>query len=87
LTESIERCAESLRRTGKLEQKRSAAWQSRLVEMIRQKLVRELVRHRLGVSDLETHARAVAAREEDPYVLVDKLVRELLDLHRDDDRV
>ncbi len=87
LAESIERCAESLRQTGRLEQKRSAAWQTRLVEMIRQKLVRELVRHRLGVSDLETHARAVAAREEDPYVLVDKLVRGLLDLHREDGNV
>lgn len=87
LAESIERCVESLRQTGRLEQKRSAAWQTRLVEMIRQKLVRELVRHRLGVSDLETHARAVAAREEDPYVLVDKLVRGLLDLHREDGNV
>ena len=61
LAESIERCVESLRQTGRLEKKRSApAWQTRLVEMIRQKLVHELVRHRLGISDLETHARTVA---------------------------
>jgi LAO/AO transport system kinase len=84
LTEEIERCAGSLRTAGKLDEKRTAAWQERLVEMIRQKLVRELVRHRLGTSDLESHARAVAAREEDPYVLVDRLVRNLLDLHRGD---
>lgn len=84
LAEAIDRCADSLQKAGKLDEKRTAAWQARLVEMIRQKLVRELVRHRLGMSELEAHARAVAAREEDPYVLVDGLVRGLLDLHRDD---
>jgi hypothetical protein len=41
----------------------------------------------MGKSELETHARAVAARQEDPYVLVDTLVRGLLDLHRDDGSV
>ncbi|MHB2008443.1 MAG: methylmalonyl Co-A mutase-associated GTPase MeaB [Acidobacteriaceae bacterium] len=84
LAEAIDRCAEWLRQAGKLDEKRTAAWQARLVEMIRQKLVRELVRHRLGASDLEAHARAVAAREEDPYLLVEGLVRGLLDLHRED---
>lgn len=84
LAETIEHCVDSLRKAGKLDEKRTAAWQARLVEMIRQKLVRELVRHRLGASDLESHARAVAAREEDPYVLVDRLVRNLLALHRGD---
>ncbi len=84
LAETMERCAEWLRQTGKLEQKRAAAWQKRLVEMIRQKLVRELIHHRLGISDLEAHALAVAARNEDPYRLVDKLVRGLLDLREDD---
>jgi LAO/AO transport system kinase len=84
LAEAIERGAERLRQAGKLDEKRTAAWQARLVEMIRQKLVRELVRHRLGASDLEAHARAVAAREEDPYLLVEGLVRGLLDLHRED---
>lgn len=84
LAEAIDRCADSLRKAGKLEEKRTAAWQARLVEMIRQKLVRELVRHRLGKPELEAHARAVAARQEDPYLLVDRLVRGLLDLHRDD---
>lgn len=87
LAEAIDRCADSLRKAGKLEEKRTAAWQARLVEMIRQKLVRELVRHRLGKSELEAHARAIAARQEDPYLLVDGLVRGLLDLHRDDGSV
>jgi LAO/AO transport system kinase len=84
LVEAIDRCADALRQAGKLEEKRTATWQARLVEMIRQKLVQELVRHRLGKSELEAHARSVAARQEDPYLLVDGLVRGLLDLHRDD---
>jgi len=46
--------------------------------------VRELVSHRLGVSGLESHGRAVCAHEEDPYALVDRLVLGLLDVHRDD---
>jgi LAO/AO transport system kinase len=87
LAEAIDRCADSLRQAGKLDEKRTAAWQARLVEMIRQKLVRELVRHRMGLSELETHARAVAARQEDPYILVDGLVRGLLDLHKGDRNV
>ena len=87
LAEAIGRCADALRKDGKLEEKRTAAWQARLVEMIRQKLVRELVRHRLGKAELEAHARAVAARQEDPYLLVDGLVRGLLDLHRDDGNI
>ncbi|MGH9615393.1 MAG: methylmalonyl Co-A mutase-associated GTPase MeaB [Acidobacteriaceae bacterium] len=84
LAEAIDRCVGSLREAGKLEQKRTVAWRARLMEMIQQKLVRELVRHRLGSSDLEAHARAVAARDEDPYVLVERLVQGLLDLHRDE---
>jgi LAO/AO transport system kinase len=85
LSEAIDRCADLLRRGGKLEEKRTAAWQARLVEMIRQKLVRELVEYRMGMSELQAHARGVAARKEDPYILVDGLVRGLLDLHRGDD--
>ena len=86
LAEAIDRCTEWLQESGKWEQKRTAAWQARLMEMIREKLARELVRHRLGDADLEAHASAVAAGDEDPYLLVEKLVRGLLDLHRDETR-
>ncbi len=84
LVDAIEQCVEWLRQEGRLEQKRAVAWQARLVEMIRQKLVRELVGHRLGLSGLEAHARAVSSREEDPYALVDRLALDLLNLHKDD---
>ncbi|MHB8301693.1 MAG: methylmalonyl Co-A mutase-associated GTPase MeaB [Acidobacteriaceae bacterium] len=84
LAEAIDRCAGWLRQSGKLETKRTDAWRERLLEMIRQRLTRELVRHRLGTSELAAYAGAVAARDEDPYLLVERLVRELLDLHRDE---
>ncbi len=82
LVETIDRCATWLRENGKLEKKRAAAWQERLLEMIRRRLTHELVHHRIGASELATYARAVAERDEDPYVLVERLVRGLLDLHR-----
>ena len=82
LVETIDRCATWLRENGKLEEKRAAAWQERLLEMIRRRLTHELVHHRIGAAELAAYARSVAERDEDPYVLVERLVRGLLDLHR-----
>ncbi len=84
LVETIDRCAAWLREHGKFEQKRAKAWQERLLEMIRQRLTHELVHHRVGTSEMEAYARAVAQGDEDPYILVERLVRGLLDLHRED---
>lgn len=86
LADTIERCVQWLRESGKLEQKRTAAWQQRLLEMVRQRLTRELVHHHLGTSELAAYARAVAARDEDPYVLVERLVRGLMDSHSAESR-
>ena len=82
LVESIDRCAEWLRQSGKLEKKRRDAWRERLLEMIRHRLTQDLVHHRIGTAELEAYAAAVAHGDEDPYVLVERLVRDLLDLHR-----
>lgn len=84
LVGTIDRCAEWLRQNGQLEKRRAAAWQARLLEMIRQRLTHELVHHRMGSSELETYARAIAEGSQDPYVLIERLVRGLLDLHRDE---
>ncbi len=84
LAEAIDRCAAWLRQSGKLDEKRRAAWRERLLEMIRQRLTQELVHRRMGVSKMEEYARAVARGDEDPYVLVERLVRGLLDLHKDE---
>ena len=86
LADAIERCAQWLRESGKLEQKRTAAWQQRLLEMVRQRLTCELVHHHLATSELAAYARAVAARDEDPYVLVERLVRGLMDSHSAESR-
>ncbi|HEY5253490.1 MAG TPA: methylmalonyl Co-A mutase-associated GTPase MeaB, partial [Acidobacteriaceae bacterium] len=86
LAEAIDRCAAWLGQSGKLEEKRQAAWRERLLEMIRQRLTQELVHHRMGVSKMEDYASAVARGDEDPYVLVERLVQGLLDLHKDEPR-
>ena len=84
LVVAIDRCAAWLQQNGTFEQKRTEAWRERLLDMIRQRLTHELVQRRMGGSEMEAYARAVARGDEDPYVLVESLVRGLLDLHRDD---
>jgi LAO/AO transport system kinase len=83
LVETIDRCAAWMRENGQMRERRAEAWRERLLEMIRRRLTYELVHHRMGSSELEAYARAVAEGTEDPYVLADRLVRGLLDLHRD----
>lgn len=82
LAEAIDRCAAWLHQNGRFEQKRAEAWRDRLLEMIRQRLTQELVQRRMGGSEMDVHAQAVARGDEDPYVLVERLVHGLLDLHR-----
>lgn len=81
LVEAIDRCAAWMRQHGKFERKRAEAWRERLWEMIRQRLAKELVQRRMGGSEMEAHARAVARGDEDPYILVERLVRDLLEMH------
>jgi len=82
LVETIDRCTDWLRQNGQFEQKRANAWKERLLEMIRQRLTHELVQHRLGSSELEARAQSISRGDQDPYVLVEKLVRDLLDERR-----
>ncbi len=84
LAEAIDRCAASLRKNGKFEQKRAEAWRERLLDMIRQRLTHELVHRRMGSSEMEAYAHAVAKGDEDPYVLVERLVRGLVDSHTEE---
>lgn len=78
LAEAIDRYTAWLEQDGRLRQKRVAAWQTRLVSMIRQELTRELVTRQMGVAGLDAHAWAVAQGDEDPYELVQRLVQQLL---------
>jgi LAO/AO transport system kinase len=78
LAETIEKCYLALQQNGRLEAKRTAGWRERLLDMIRQQLMRELVEHRIGHAQLEEHAHAIAEGREDPYRLVEVLLRDLL---------
>ncbi len=86
LAEAIDRCAGWLQQHGEFKQRRVAAWHTRLLEMIRQRLTHELVHHRVGSTEMAAHACAVDKGDEDPYVLVERLVRGLLDLHQNEPR-
>jgi LAO/AO transport system kinase len=61
---------------GRLTARREAHWRTRVMEMVRYALTRELLR----LSDLELAAlgRKIVLREQDPYQLVPQLVRKLL---------
>jgi LAO/AO transport system kinase len=78
LAEMIEKCHLALQQSGRLRDKRAAGWRERLLDMVRQQLMRELVEHRMGHAQLEAHARAIAEGREDPYRLVERLLRGLL---------
>lgn len=78
LAEAIDRYVEWRKQNGTFEEKRTASWRDRLLDMIRLRLTEELVHHRLEGPEMEAHARAVARGEEDPYVLVEGLVDGLL---------
>ncbi len=78
LQQEIAQCAEALRSSGRLQQKRQAAWRSRLVEMLRQEMLRQLLAHGLSESELQAHAAAIAAHQENPYTLVPQLLASLL---------
>lgn len=80
---AISRCEKWLRQSGKFEEKRRISWRERLVEMVSQRLTKELVHHGMGAAELDRYSDAIARGDEDPYLLVQRLVRGLLDSHKD----
>jgi LAO/AO transport system kinase len=58
--------------------KRAENWRIRLLEMLRQQFVERGIGDRLGREALNQHACAVAEHREDPYVLVPRLMTELM---------
>ncbi len=61
-----------------LAERREAHWRLRLMEMVRQELLRGARSHGLTETQLASLATRVAARTEDPFILVPRLVEELL---------
>lgn len=78
LAAAIEKRRLALEENGQLKEKRAGGWRVRLLDLVRQQLVRELVEHRLGSTQLEAHAQAIAEGKEDPYTLAETLWRGLL---------
>jgi LAO/AO transport system kinase len=58
---------------GRLAARRTRHWQRRLDAMLRAELMRRARRNGLSEAELETHARRIAAGEEDPWALAEKL--------------
>jgi LAO/AO transport system kinase len=57
-------------------QRRVASWRERLIEMLREALLRRVMHDRLGEDRLAAYAAEIAAHRRDPYTLVDEIVRE-----------
>ena len=64
-----------LSRDGRLRERREHQWAQRLTEMVRSDLLRSLRAHGLDQQELAAHARRIEAREEDPFVLAQRMVQ------------
>lgn len=78
LAAAIDRMAGWLSRDGRLEARRKVYWRERIVEMMRQSLMREVQRKGLNDAALDAYAAQAAAKEMDPYCRVPELVEEIL---------
>jgi LAO/AO transport system kinase len=57
-----------------LQEKNAQNWQERLVEMLRDAVLEQVVRERFADGDLSRYAADVAAHKRDPYSLVEEMV-------------
>lgn len=64
-----------LGRDDRLRERREQQWQQRLTSMVRGELLRTLRAHGLDAAELALHAKRIEARQEDPFVLAQNLVR------------
>jgi LAO/AO transport system kinase len=67
-----------LAQDGRLAGRREAHWRARVTEMVRHELLREMRGHGLNDQKLAAISHQVALRQEDPYQLVPRLVKQLL---------
>jgi putative protein kinase ArgK-like GTPase of G3E family len=54
--------------------KRVRSWRERLLEMLRDALLRRIVRERLTAEAIDEYARRIAEHKLDPYALIDEIV-------------
>jgi LAO/AO transport system kinase len=75
--EAIRERKEWLTAESRLEMRRQRYWRERIEEMVRLALLKEAFAHGLSADALDGHAERVAARQEDPYRLVPRLVAQV----------
>lgn len=75
LAETLEKMKDWLAQDGRLEARRTACWRERILEMMRQALLREIRTHGLTNEQLDRYAEQVVRRQEDPYQLVPRLLK------------
>lgn len=78
LAEAIEQCGLTFRASGRLQDRRTSAWGERLLDIVHQKLTRELVDSLVGRQTWQAHLQAIARGHQDPYRLVDVWLQDLL---------
>ncbi len=77
LKEAISRYEEYLQNSGMGARRRIENWRARLEEMLREEVLRQLVRTHLDHTTAERYATEIAERTRDPYTLVDEIIASL----------
>ncbi len=72
---AMDRYADFLRSTGVAEQKRARIWRERLLALLRERLMERVVAETLGNGALNEYAARIAARQLDPYSVVDEVLK------------
>ncbi len=77
LVSTLDKFTAWLGRDGHLRERREQQWRQRLTEMVRAELLRGLRAHALEADELAEYARRIEAREQDPFALATRIVRDI----------
>lgn len=75
LLAAMDRYVDFLRSTGIAEQKKTRNWRERLLALLRERLLERVVMETLGNGALNEYAARIAARQVDPYSVVDEVMK------------
>ncbi len=76
LFETILRYLEFSRRQGTFEQRQVSHWRVRLLDLLRERLLRQVVHDALENGALSQYAASIASRQADPYSVVDQILEQ-----------
>jgi LAO/AO transport system kinase len=82
LAQAIDQYQQYLEKNGLLQKKKISNWRERLVEMLRDALLRRALREHLDDGAISRYAEEIASHARDPYTLVDEIVRRFADQER-----